>query len=164
MTKIFVILFLFLAISCHHEANYDVANYKFDNKVIEKLPLYDSLVKLIIADFPSIKQHIKDNMSFEWEPYWDSVILYEKFPRESALKIDKTYHQMGDNFIYAFSVYRDSSVRISVREFYDKKEQAVIREYLSYSPNGASKKERDYRFKDTILNKNWLYWVMFDDD
>ena len=164
MTKIFVILFLFLAISCREGSNYDIAKYKFDNKVIEKIPMYDSLVKLIIANFPSIKQHLKDNAAFEWEPYWDSVILYQKFPKDAALQIDRTYHQIGDNFIYAFHVFRDSSVRISVREYYDKKDQAVVREYLSYSPNGARKKERDSKFRDTIVNTNWLYWVMFDDD
>ena len=162
MAKIFAVLCLFLVISCRPKS-YDVTHHKFDQQVIDKIPLYDSLVQLLVKNFPSVKDHIRENLSYEYEPYWDSVDLYKKFPREEAEKIDKAYHRLGDKFFSAFNIYKDSSVRISVRDYYIKEHQVTAREYLSYYPNGASRKERDFLFKDTVVDKNWLYWIVFDE-
>ena len=163
MVKMYAVLCLLLAISCRPKSTYDFANHKFDQKVIDKIPIYDSLAKLLIQNFPSIQEYFKQNPSYHYEPYWDSVDLYKRFPQESAAHIDKVYHLLGDNFIYAFEVFRDSSVRFSIRDSYNKEHQLTIREYLSYYPNGATSKKRDFLFKDTIVNKNWLYWVLFDE-
>ncbi|MEP7254762.1 MAG: hypothetical protein ABI666_03245 [Ferruginibacter sp.] len=168
MARLSIILCLFLAASCgsdSKEITSNYTNYQFDKQVIEKLPVYDSLVQAILENYSSVKKHINEDESYRayrYFPLSDSTDLFKILPREGAVKINQYFTQLGKNFIYGFDVFKDSTVKIYIRKSSSEKEQVDIGENLSYYPPGINIRRREFPFKDTILNKNWQYWIGFD--
>ena len=145
MIRIPVLLFLFLAAAgCRSkEKTYDYAAHRFDPQVIERLPLYDSLSRLLIQNFPSLQPDIKEKNSILYErskgPSFRSVTL----PPETVAKINGYLQQLGENFITGFSVYKDSSIKYFVRDTYLEPYYLTVRDRLSYFPNGRIMKHRE---------------------
>jgi hypothetical protein len=165
--RIPLILYFFLVAGCgtgpgEKKAIYN--NYEFDKQVIEKLPVYDSLVFAIIKNAPSFQRYIKDNDSYRAYRYLiasDSNELFKKLPAEEATRINQFNALLGKNFIRGFDLFKDSSIRIDIRKHISEKDQVEILENLSYYPPGANIRRREFPVKDTILNKNWQYWIEF---
>lgn len=162
----FLALFLFSVAGCgssEEEIRDDYNGYTFDTGVIEKLPLYDSLVSAIIENYASFKKYIRDedgHRAFRYMPATDDPDVFIKLPPEAAPKIDPYYTRLGKDLIYAFDVFKDSSVKIYVRTRFNSKSQVDIGESLSYYPAGNIRR-REFPDKDSILNKNWQYWARF---
>jgi hypothetical protein len=160
--------FFFLAVAGCDEGEKEITaelnDHKFDQQVIDKLPLYDSLVATIIANFPSFQKYIKDEdsyRSFRYMPTSEDPDVFIKLPPAAALKIDPIYNSLGKDFIYGFDIFKDSSVKINVRTRFSAGSKIDIQENLSYYPHGNFR-DREFPEKDTILNKNWQYWARFD--
>ena len=67
MTRIFIILYFFLAAGCSSDSEKTTAtynNYQFDKQVIENLPVYDSLVHAILENYPILQLHINEEESY----------------------------------------------------------------------------------------------------
>ncbi|HMI78119.1 MAG TPA: hypothetical protein VK484_04965 [Ferruginibacter sp.] len=166
LTSLFLALFLFAVAGCNtgeKEVKEEYDNYKFDQQVIDKLPLYDSLVSAIIANFPSFQKFIKDDdsyRSFRYIPSSEDPDVFIKLPPEAAPSIAPYYDRIGKELIYGFDVFKDSSVKIHVRTRLTSN-KVDIAENLSYY-SGGNIRDREFPEKDSTLNKNWQYWARFD--
>jgi len=163
--RITVIVFLCFVAGCRPKDFTSVfQNQKFDQQVIEKLPLYDSLSNVLLHYYPSIQQYIKEKNSYKYIIYFDSTDTYKEFPKEGSERIKKLVTQLSKRFIYGFEVFKDSTIKIYIRDSYLKPYRLNVIERLSYYPAGSDIKHREFPAKDTILNKNWQYWILFEQE
>ena len=138
--------------------------YKFDTNVIDKLPIYDSLVAAILEKSSFFQQHINEKASyrsFKYMPLSHEPDVIKKLPQEVAPKIDKYFAELGKDFIYGFDVFKDSTIKIYIRRSRSDSFQLDILENLSYFPAGKNIQGREFPVKDTILNNHWQYWIEF---
>lgn len=167
MIRISMILCLLLLASCNHgpEKTSIYNCYQFDKNVIEKLPVYDSLVQTILENYPSFQVYIKKDESYRayrYMPLADSNDLIKRLPASGSIKINQYFTRLGQHFIYGFDLFKDSSIKIYIKKTISEKDQVEIRENLSYYPPGTEIRRREFPVKDTLLNKNWQYWIAFD--
>lgn len=162
----YLLLFLFTVAGCdtgEKAVKEEYNSYKFDQQVIDKLPLYDSLVSSIIENFPAFAKFIKDDdsyRSFRYIPDSKDPDVFIKLPPAAEPKITPYYNRIGKEFISGFDVFKDSSIKIHVRAGLSPRTKVDIVEYLSYY-SGGNIRERIFPEKDTTLNKNWQYWSWF---
>lgn len=161
-----MVIFLFTVAGCdtgEKAVREEYNNYKFDQQVIDKLPLYDSLVSSIIGNFPEFAKFIKDKdsyRSFRYIPASEDPDVFIKLPPAAEPKITPYYNRIGKEFISGFDVFKDSSIKIHVRKRLSQETEVDIVENLSYY-SGGNIRERIFPEKDTALNKNWQYWAWF---
>ena len=161
-----MLLFLLAAAGCKTENKALTAyrNFKFDTMVIEKLPLYDSLASAILEKAPIIHKYIHDDDSyraFRYMPASSEAEVFRKLPIELGTDIDRYFTTLGKNFIYAFDVFKDSTIKIYVRS-HTLETKVELEENLSYYPAGKKLRQREYPAKDTVLNTHWQYWARFN--
>jgi len=109
-----------------------------------------------------MQEGIKADNYFDYRNFPDTTELYKIFPRAAADKIISYFSQLGEHFIKRFSVFKDSTIRYSIRDSSLEQFSLTMREWLSYFPNGGMMQHREGLAKDTMLNKNWQYWISFD--
>ena len=161
--KFFTITFLCLVIGCHSTPDYNYRNHPFNHEVIEKLPIYDSLGRAIIQHYSAIYKPTKGEPTYVYIDYQDGDEIYKDLPQDAAGKIKGYITELGPNFFFGFDLYKDSTMKIYVRDTLLKTFHMDVFERLSFFPAGTdSLKKRDFPSRDTILNKNWQYWIRFD--
>lgn len=161
-----LLLLLFAAAGCKTENKALTAykNYTFDTTVINKLPLYDSLASAIAEKIQLIHAHINDDdayHAFRYMPASNEAEVFKKLPPELGTEIDRYFNKLGTDFIYAFDVFKDSTIKIYIRSR-SLETKVDMEENLSYYLAEKNIRRREYPVKDTILNKHWQYWVRFD--
>ena len=164
--KTLLLLSLFFAAACKTENKALTAykNHSFDTMVINKLPLYDSLASAILEKIPLIHKYIhEDNAyhAFRYMPASGEAEVFKKIPPELGTDIDHYINKLGKDFIYAFDVFKDCSIKIFVRR-QTLETKVDLQENLSYYPVGKSTQQMEYPEKDTILHMQWQYWARFD--
>jgi hypothetical protein len=115
-----------------------------------------------LQNFSALQEEIKEHSSFDYSFSGTASMLNPKLPQEAAEKIKTYQSQLGDRFLFEFSVYKDSTIKYSVRDTDLEGSDVIVRERLSYLPNGGTMQRREPPNKDTILNPNWQYWIRFD--
>jgi hypothetical protein len=167
-SKIFsLLLILFVLAGCDikkDNVSEDYDNYKFDPLVIERLPLYDSLAMAITQNYPVFRGNISETESYRAYRYMPSSTEAEVFtnlPADLDTKVAHYYTQLGKDFIYGFDVFKDSSIKIYVRNKFSSESKLDLWENLSYYPPGTNMRRREFPDKDTVLNEHWQYWVRF---
>lgn len=160
MRRISVVFLLFIATGCGSDLKSVYKDHKFDQEVIDKLPVYDSVATLLIRNLPAIREHIKNQVSYRYIDYEDGNDI--KLPPGEAAKIKEYFTKLGMKWIFGFEIYKDSTIKIYVRETYLQSERISISDRLSYFPTGTAIKRREFPIKDTILNQNWQYWMVFE--
>jgi hypothetical protein len=159
---------LYLAAGCQsgsEEVSAEFKRYTFDPKVIEKLPVYDSLVSAILEKSLFFQQHINEKDSYRayrYLPLSAQTDVFRKLPPEVAPKIDLLFTKLGKDFIYGFDFFKDSTIKIYIRKRLSEKSLADIEENLSYYPVRTNMRRREFPGKDTILNVHWQYWFRFN--
>lgn len=165
MVKYFALIFLLAAAGCDsEEVKLQYQNHPFDAKVIDKLPIYDSLCSVLIRNFPFYQKEIQENNAFKIVFTGDTIQLNKKLPAEAALQLNRYFRQLGKHFIYRLDIYKDSSIRISIRDTYIDKTKINIGERLSYFPDSGTIRKREFPTKDTILGDHWQYWISFNEE
>lgn len=165
---VFFILCMYATESCNSKGDKIMPvynNYKFDSKVIERLPIYDSLASAILEKIDLFQNHISKNDSyqaFRYMPTSNDAEVFKKLPGETGSNIDQYINKLGKDFIYGFDIFKDSTIKIYIRRKTAEKTTVEIGEYLSYYPAGMNIKKREYPIKDSILNTHWQYWTQFD--
>jgi hypothetical protein len=170
MERIFaaLLLFLFAAAGCRTKSDDIIPafnNFKFDDKVIEKLPVYDSLAVAISAKVHLFHKNINADdayHAFRYMPGSKDAEVFKTIPAEIGIDVDQYFAKLGKDFIYAFDVFKDSTIKIYIRRSRLEKTAVDITENLSYFPVARAIERRDYPVKDTVLNGHWQYWVRFD--
>ncbi len=161
-----IILLLFF-VACdpgRKEVEVSYNSYQFDQNVIVKLPVYDSLARLIITNFSLFGQHINKDDSYQAYRYMpgsgDAAV--KEIPAPVKAAIDDVFQTLGKDFIYGFDVFKDSSIKVYIRSTASDKTSVTIDENLSYYPLGKITKRREFPEKDSILNSYWQYWTRFN--
>ncbi len=159
---------MYTIVSCHSNTGKPVSaynNYTFDNKVIEKLPVYDSLAISILEKITLFQQSVTLNESYRayrYLPTSKETDVFKELPQNAGSKIDYYYKKLGRDFIYGFDIFKDSSIKIYVRTYQSTTDPIDIEENLSYYPGENKMRKREYPDKDTALTKHWQYWTRFN--
>ena len=168
-TKIYLssLILLFTFASCdpgRKEVEVTYNSYQFDQNVIVKLPVYDSLARLITANFASFGRHINKDDGYQSYRYMPGAgeAAGTEMPAPVKAAIDDVFKTLGKDFIYGFDVFKDSSIKIYIRSTPSDKTSVTIDENLSYYPLGKITKRREFPEKDSILNPYWQYWTRFN--
>ncbi len=162
MLRTIILVTLCLAAACRSK-HYDFKNHPFDKQVIEKLPIYDSLGRAIISHYSAIYKPTKSEPTYVYIDYQDGDEIYQNLPPDVAAKIKTYIIQLGPAFFYGFDLYKDSTMKIYVKDTLLKSYHLEIYERLSFFPAGTdSARKRDSPSRDTMLNRNWQYWIRFD--
>lgn len=137
--------------------------YQFDQRVIDKLPDYDSLASAIINKLTLFKQlnGNDSNIAFRYMPTSTESQVFKRLPPEAGTQIDELFTKLGKDFVYGFDAFSDSSIKIYVRRNSVDSMKLDIEENLSYYPTGLNMRQREFPIKDSILNKHWQYWARF---
>ena len=169
MTKISLVLSLFLIAGCiadSRETRIVHDNYHFDTAVVQRILVYDSLLYVILENYPTFQSHIQVDESYKayrYEHPLDSIAFFKILTGEGAVKINKYFTLLGPHFFYGFDLFKDSSIKIYIRKSLSAGKHPIdIRENLSWYPPGTKMKQREFPVKDTVLNKSWQYWISFD--
>jgi hypothetical protein len=164
MTRLNIVLLLFLAGGCGtKDKAYDYKSYPFDKEVMARLPLYDSLSRVLLANFAALQEEIRDHSSFDYGRSPGASLVNPKLPSEAAGKINGFMEELGEKYLAEFSVYKDSTIKFSVRDADIEGYDITVRERLSYFPKGGTIQRKEPPNKDTVLNSNWQYWIRFDE-
>lgn len=160
------LLILFAATNCNSGPDntkpaYD--RYRFDQRVIDKLPTYDSLASAIINKLALFKQlnGNDSNIAFRFMPASTESQVFKRLPPEADTQIDELFARLGKDFVYGFDAFSDSSVKIYIRRSSVDSMKLDIEENLSYYPAGLTMRQREFPIKDSILNTHWQYWARF---
>jgi hypothetical protein len=168
ITSLSLLFFLFAVAGCDDgdkEFKAEFHKYRYDQQVIDKLPLYDSLVVSIIQNFPAFEKFITGenaDPSFLYIPSTDEPDVFIKLPQAAAPHVGPYFNRPGKDFIYGFEIFRDSSIKILVRTRFVDSSKVDITEFMSYYPAGNIRR-RQYPDKDTLLNAKWQYWARFSE-
>ena len=164
MSRLSIIMLSFLVAGCgSREKKYDFKSYPFDQQVIDKLPLYDSIGRVLLQNFAVLQNEMKEHSSFDYSFEGTTGLVNPELPKAMVEKIRSVQAQLGNQFLFEISVYKDSTIRYSVRDSSLKGFDIIARERLSYLPNGGPMQRREAPNKDSILNQNWQYWIRFDE-
>ena len=142
-------------------------NYRFDTTVIQKLPLYDSLVAAIYKNRQVLINYSTQDggmHGFSYAPTSSDRQVFKKLPPETGGSIDTAYRALGEKYITGFDLFPDSTIRIYIRRNDFPQSSINIDEYLSFLPAGKSMRKRIFPEKDTLLNASWQYWVRVNDE
>lgn len=141
-------------------------NYRFDNSVVQKLPLYDSLVAAIYKNRQVLINYSTQDggmHGFSYAPASSDRQVFKKLPAETGGSIDTAYRVLGEKYITGFDLFPDSTVRIYIRRNNFPQSSINIDEYLSFLPAGKNMRKREFPEKDTVLNASWQYWARVND-
>lgn len=169
MVRILLLILVCTTAGCNFHQKQIPADYKkysFDTSVIGKLPLYDSLAVSILESYPLFQNLINKDASYRayrYMPLSDDKEIFKKLPGKGTEKISQYINRLGKDFIYGFDLFKDSTIKIYVRKSYSNQLRVDVRENLSYYPPGNNIRRRDPPARDTVLNRNWLYWISFDE-
>ncbi len=136
--------------------------YKFDRRVIERLPLYDSLGSAIIKNYRTFDTLINAHDSYRayrYKTVRDDMDIFNILPPAAGPEILEYYQELGPDFISGFDVFQDSTIKIYIRNYAVKNSLGSIEENLSYYPRLTQFPKREYPAKDSTLNKHWQYWA-----
>lgn len=159
-------LLLLFTISCKTE-NKALTAYKaweFDTAVMHKLPLYDSLATALFKKITLIHQQIHDDdayHAFRYMPASTETEVFKKMPDAIGHEADSVFHRIGHEHIFAFDVFKDSTIKIFIRKS-TLPGGVLLEETLSYFPVPGHITHREYPEKDSILNQHWQYRARFD--
>jgi hypothetical protein len=138
-------------------------SYRFDTGVINRLPMYDSLVSTLLHNLPLFQTNNKEQVAFRYIPTAFETEAFKIIPAKEAKKINDQFTAIGNNYISGFEVFKDSTIKIYLRNYPSDTSMVDIEENLSYYPEGATIRKREFPVKDSMLNKHWQYWTRFNE-
>lgn len=141
----------------------DFEKHKFVPIIINKLPEYDSLQKMILNNLGDFNLHdtiYHFTYIYNFNPK-TSISGYNNdgVPANIYPAIVPLFERIGKENIFGFVISRDSTLEILVRNTHLKKYFLDVRERLLLSPNAENFRQKTFPFKDTLFNNRWKYQV-----
>lgn len=164
-TLSFLLLLTAMTAGCHADSNEVSAvfyNYRFDPRVINSLPLYDSLLSSIEKNMGVFQKNIDPNdsyKSFRYKPGSAESGVFNVLPKEAGPEIEYYFSKLGKDLIYRFDVFTDSTIKIYISNRPSSLNGIYVEENLSYFPAEASITKKTFPAKDTLLNRHCQYWM-----
>ncbi|MEP6467169.1 MAG: hypothetical protein ABJB05_12745 [Parafilimonas sp.] len=189
MTKLFLLLNIFLLMSCdfpvprpatEDQKKQVMNNVVFDQTLIAGINRYDNLKDFLLKYGDTIISY-RDSRNYvvevESANKMDTVLqkqdCYNFFlgnrsyditnvPNFLRTQLDSIYHQIGDSNIKSFEVCKDGKINIEA-----KSEDRQNGLFISHNLMWNTKMQKDYAYsdnKDTLLNRNCIYRIGMTED
>ena len=166
--KILLSFLLFLTLfSCKNSKDFkgDFEKQKYDTTVINKLPQYDTIRQIVLANLDSFFTHDNKNDFTYIYNFGTSaqIVGYSNndIPNVIYPKIDQMFKSVGKENIFGFTVSKDSTVEILIRNKHLSKYFLDVRERLYWFPTKSIIPDAEFPYKDTLLAYNWQYKIWY---
>ena len=169
MKQFFKLFTLCLLTGCSQHKDYRESfnQWNFDSNVIKNFSKYDSLRGILLPAIDSF--HLsEEKYSFTYIYNFDTLdhqisgYSNNDLPKHISQKAIKIIRELGKNNIFGFSISKDSSIDIFIRNTHLLKYYLDVRERLEWKPYRKKHEKLEFPFKDTSLTDQWRYWVWFD--
>ena len=168
MKKYFTPLIFLIICSCSNLTKFDKEfnEHKFDISVINNLNIYDSLRQLVFGEI-DILQFNDSNNEFTYYYNFDSTTKISghentDIPKGIYSKTVSFFNKLGKTNIYGFTISKDSTFELLIRNTYLTKYNLDIRERLYWVSNSSKMTKHSFPFKDTLLTDKWQYQIWYD--
>jgi len=161
-------LLLLTVLSCKNSNDFksDFEKHKFDQSVINNLPRYDTLRQIILNNYDSFNLSNANN-SFTYIYNFDTSSQISGYsnsdvPEIIYPKIVKLFKGIAKENIFGFTISKDSSFEILVRNTHLTKYFLDVRERLYWYPTSGKSVKTEFPTKDTMITDRWQYQICFD--
>jgi len=168
MKTLTLFLLLLTVLSCKNSNDFksDFEKHKFDQSVINNLPRYDTLRQIILNNYDSFNLSNANN-SFTYIYNFDTSSQISGYsnsdvPEIIYPKIVKLFKGIAKENIFGFTISKDSSFEILVRNTHLTKYFLDVRERLYWYPTSGKSVKTEFPTKDTMITDRWQYQICFD--
>jgi len=167
--KILTSLLLLLTIlGCKNAKDFktDFEKHKFDTTVINNLLQYDTLRKIVLNNYDSFYlSNAKRNFTYFYN--FDTSTQISGFSNLDVPKIIypqtiRLFERIGKANIFGFTIEKDSTFGILVRNTHLTKYFLDVRERLYWHPKANKINKTEFPIKDTLLTDKWQYRIWYD--
>ena len=168
MLRLCVLILSMSFLCCHNSKDFsqELRLHKFDQRVINSLPLYDSLRSIIIANYDSFRlSDGKNSFSYLYTfdtLHTDSAYNNKDLPPTVYSKTVQLFGKIGSDNIFGFTLSKDSTIEFLIRNTHLSEYFLDVRERLSWYNNSGRIQSSSFPLKDTILGDNWQYLIWYD--
>lgn len=167
--KIFTYIFLLiLFVGCKSSKDFksEFLKHNFAPTVINTLPEYDSLRQIVFSSYDSFYLSSTKN-SFTYFYNFDPSIHISGFsnidlPKKIYPQAVRLIKKIGKTNIFGFTINKDSTFEILVRNTHLAEYFLDVRERLYWYPNANRISKTEFPIKDTLLTNNWQYQIWYD--
>lgn len=144
----------------------DLGKHRFDYTVIDNLPRYDALRQIILNNYDSFYLNSTENyLTYFYEDKTPVQIRgYSNYDLPEIIYPETVllFQRIGKKNIFGFTIYRDSTLEILIRNTHLSQYFLDVRERLRWYPNTNKIKTTEFPFKDTLLTDKWQYKIWYD--
>jgi hypothetical protein len=162
------LLFLSTILGCKNSKDYknDFEKHKFDATVINNLPLYDKLRQIVLNSFDSFYlSNTKNDFTYIYNFDTSTEISGRSnsdVPETIYPKTIQLFKRIGKENIFGFTIYKDSTFEILIRNTHLTQYFLDVRERIYWYPNTNKIGKTKFPVKDTLLTDKWQYQIWFD--
>jgi hypothetical protein len=168
MIKLNFLFLSFFFLSCKNSNDFkrDFEAHKFDEKVIQNLPQYDTLRQIILASLDSFKLSNSQN-DFTYIYNFDTSTETSGNSNTALPKIIypqtvQFFERVGRDNLFGFIVSKDSTVGFLIRNTHLTKYFLDVRDRLYWYPSTRKIPKTEFPIKDTMLGERWQYQIWYD--
>ena len=161
-------LLLLTVLSCKNSKDFksDFEKHKFDQTVINNLPQYDTLRQIMLNNYDSFNLS-NTNISFTYIYNFDSSTQISGHSNSDVPEIiyPKTvqlFKRIAKENIFGFTISKDSTFEILVRNTHLTKYFLDVRERLYWYPKPGKIIKTEFPSKDTLITDKWQYQIYYD--
>ncbi|NOT94348.1 hypothetical protein [Ferruginibacter sp.] len=161
-------LLLLTLLSCKNSKDFksDFEKHKFDPTVINNLPLYDTLRQIILNNYDSFNLS-NTNISFTYIYNFDTSTQISGHSNSDIPEIIypntvQLFKGIGKENIFGFTISKDSTFEILVRNTHLTKYFLDVRERLYWYPAPGKIVKTEFPTKDTLITDKWQYQIYYD--
>ncbi len=162
------LLLLLTVISCKKSKDLkgDFEKHKFDQTVINNLPQYDTLRQIMLNNYDSFNLS-NANISFTYIYNFDTSTQISghsnsDLPEIIYLKTVQLFKRIGKKNIFGFTISKDSTFEILIRNTHLAKYFLDVRERLYWYPEPGKIVKTAYSTKDSLITDKWHYQIYYD--
>lgn len=161
-----VLLLVFFGCKKSKDFRSDFEKHKFDTTVINSLPLYDTLRQLVLNNYDSLYLNDEKN-TFTYIYSFDTSIQISgqsnlDIPKKIYSQSVQIFKKIGKDNIFGFTITKDSTFEILIRNTHLTEYFLDVRERLYYHPNRKRIDKAHFPIKDTIIKDKWQYQIWYD--
>lgn len=164
--KVLILFFLLLGCKDSYYWRKDFDNHTFDRAVITHISLYDTLRQTILKNYSEFPWHnTQGNLVYIYNfdtSYNQIGINSFDIPIKIRSEIILLFNKLGQENIMGFTIAKDSSFKIFVRNTFLDTYDLDVRESLIWYPQITKIEKLEFPFKDTLLSEKWQYEIWYD--
>ena len=162
------LLFLLTILGCKNSKDFksDFEKHKFDATVINNLQQYDTLRQIVLNSYDSFYlSNTKNDFTYIYNFDTSTQISGHSnsdVPETIYPKTVQLFKRIGKENIFGFTISKDSTFEILVRNTHLTQYFLDVRERLYWYPSTNKIRKTEFPIKDTLLTDKWQYQIWFD--